>query len=122
MFYLGFDTRYRHGNQFNATLFPSDAYMRTNRAALPHFSTSFDINVNCSFDVRAAEIRDCQKYERDASKPRSDAKKCVTRHLRRVFARPNRDSSCAALLSKFANHQPLTTKHVLRQYLFRDCL
>jgi hypothetical protein len=32
VFYLGFDTRYRHGDQINATLFPQDAYMRTNRA------------------------------------------------------------------------------------------
>ena len=32
VFYLGFDTRYRHGDQINATTFPTDAYMRTNRA------------------------------------------------------------------------------------------
>ena len=32
VFYLGFDTRYRHGDQINATLFPQDTYMRTNRA------------------------------------------------------------------------------------------
>jgi Domain of unknown function (DUF5916) len=32
VFYLGFDTRYRHGDQINASLFPREAYMRTNRA------------------------------------------------------------------------------------------
>ena len=32
VFYLGFDTRYRHGDQINATQFSTDTYMRTNRA------------------------------------------------------------------------------------------
>jgi hypothetical protein len=32
VFYLGFDTRYRHGDQINATIFPTETYMRTNRA------------------------------------------------------------------------------------------
>jgi len=32
VFYLGFDTRYRHADQINPTLFPGDAYTRTNRA------------------------------------------------------------------------------------------
>jgi hypothetical protein len=32
VFYVGFDTRYRHGDQINATLFPDDTYTRTNRA------------------------------------------------------------------------------------------
>ena len=32
VFYLGFDTRYRHGDQINAAVFPNDTYMRTNRA------------------------------------------------------------------------------------------
>ena len=32
VFYLGFDTRYRHGDQINPTLFPRDTYRRTNRA------------------------------------------------------------------------------------------
>jgi hypothetical protein len=32
VFYLGFDTRYRHGDQINVTVFPTDAYTRTNRA------------------------------------------------------------------------------------------
>ena len=32
VFYLGFDTRYRHGDQINAAQFPPDVYMRTNRA------------------------------------------------------------------------------------------
>jgi hypothetical protein len=32
VFYLGFDTRYRHADQINASQFPTDAYMRTNRA------------------------------------------------------------------------------------------
>ena len=32
VFYLGFDTRYRHGDQINPNVFPTDAYTRTNRA------------------------------------------------------------------------------------------
>ncbi len=32
VFYLGFDTRYRHGDQISATIFPTETYMRTNRA------------------------------------------------------------------------------------------
>ncbi|HUP40060.1 MAG TPA: DUF5916 domain-containing protein [Vicinamibacterales bacterium] len=32
VFYLGFDTRYRHTDQINPNVFPTDAYMRTNRA------------------------------------------------------------------------------------------
>jgi hypothetical protein len=32
VFYLGFDTRYRHGDRINASAFPPDIYMRTNRA------------------------------------------------------------------------------------------
>jgi hypothetical protein len=32
VFFLGFDTRYRHGDQINSAVFPTDAYMRTNRA------------------------------------------------------------------------------------------
>jgi hypothetical protein len=32
VFYLGFDTRYRHGDQIDANIFPTDAYTRTNRA------------------------------------------------------------------------------------------
>jgi hypothetical protein len=32
VFYLGFDTRYRHGDQINPALFPRDTYRRTNRA------------------------------------------------------------------------------------------
>ena len=32
VFFLGFDTRYRHGDQINASVFPPDTYMRTNRA------------------------------------------------------------------------------------------
>ncbi|MEO5739793.1 MAG: hypothetical protein ABIS29_04270, partial [Vicinamibacterales bacterium] len=32
VFYLGFDTRHRHGDRIDAARFPTDAYMRTNRA------------------------------------------------------------------------------------------
>ena len=32
VFYLGFDTRYRHADQINPNVFPTDAYTRTNRA------------------------------------------------------------------------------------------
>jgi hypothetical protein len=29
VFYLGFDTRYRHGDRINPAQFPEDTYMRT---------------------------------------------------------------------------------------------
>ena len=41
VFYLGFDTRYRHGDQINATLFPNDTYTRTTRAVFTKFQYLF---------------------------------------------------------------------------------
>ena len=41
VFYLGFDTRYRHGDQINPALFPRDTYRRTNRAVFTKFQYLF---------------------------------------------------------------------------------
>ena len=41
VFYLGFDTRYRHGDH-HPTLFPRYTYRRTNRAVFTSCSTCLD--------------------------------------------------------------------------------